>query len=163
MSAGLLKRCWFALTTAPARLRFRAGRASFVECSIARTECELTPVLDRGGRPLRPKLLARHTLACRPPRAGAAGWNLYEERLFDPKSNRFASLECAYCGHLYVIEIQAARPDLAAPDGSPLAAAAAFRCDWFRFAPSAFAGPAELACPRCEETAPPVVAHLHEP
>jgi hypothetical protein len=163
MSAGPLKRGWFALKTLTARLRFRAGRASFVVCSIARTESELTPVLDPGGRPLQPKLLARHTLSCLPPRAGAAGWTLYQERLFEPKLNRFASLECAYCAHLYVIEIQAARPDLAAPDGRALAPAAAFRSDWFRFTPSAFAGPAALACPRCEESAPPAVAHLHEP
>lgn len=45
MSGGLLKRAWFALTTLAARLRFRAGRASFVVCSIARTESELTPVV----------------------------------------------------------------------------------------------------------------------
>ena len=163
MSAGPLKRCWFALTTLADRLRFRAGRASFVVCSIARTESELSPVLDSNGRPLQPKLLARHTLSCLPPRAGAAGWALYEERLLDPKLDRFVSLECAYCGHLYVLEIQDARSDLAAPDGRALAPAAAFRSDWFRFAPSVFAGPADLACPRCEESAPPVVAHLHEP
>jgi hypothetical protein len=163
MSGGPLKRGWFALSTLPARLKFRAGRASFVVCSISRTDSELTPVLDSGGRPLQPKLLARHTLSCLPPRAGAAGWALYEERLLEPRLNRFASLECAYCGHLYVIEIQAARPDLAAPDGRALASAAAFRSGWFRFAPSAFDGPADLACPRCEESAAPAVAHLHEP
>ncbi len=163
MSAGPLKRGWFALTTLAARLRFRAGRASFVVCSIARTESELTPVLDSGGRPLQPKLLARHTLSCLPPRAGAAGWALYEERLFEPSLNRFVSLECAYCGHLFVLEIQAARPDLAAPDGRALAPAADFRSDWFLFPPSAFSGPSDLACPRCEENATPLVAHLHEP
>ncbi|MFI5348295.1 MAG: sensor histidine kinase [Elusimicrobiota bacterium] len=54
MSAGPLKRGWFALTTLAARIRFRAGRASFVECSIARTDSELTPVLvSGGGVPLR--------------------------------------------------------------------------------------------------------------
>ena len=162
MSAGL-SRSWFFLRTLIARLRFRAGRASFVVCSIARTESELTPVFDRGGRPLQTKLLARHTLTCLPPRAGAAGWALYEERLFEPRLNRFVSLECAYCGHLYVIEIQAARPDLSAPDGRALAPTAAFHSDWFRFTPATFAGPSNLACPRCEESAPPIVAYLHEP
>jgi hypothetical protein len=163
MSAGPLKRGWFALTSLAARLRFRAGRASFVVCSIARTESELTPVLDPVGRPLGPRLLARHTLSCLPPRAGAAGWALYEERLLDPRLSRFVSLECAYCGHLYVIEVEAARPGLAAPDGRALAPAAAFRSDWFRFPPSSFSGPTDLTCPRCEESAPPVVAYLHEP
>jgi hypothetical protein len=163
MSAGPWKRGWFALTTLAARLRFRAGRASFVVCSIARTVAEMTPVLDSVGRPLTPQLLSRHTLSCLPPRAGAAGWALYAERLLEPRLNRFVSLECAYCGHLFVIEVQAARPELAAPDGRALAPAAAFRSDWFRFTPSAFDGPAGLACPRCEESAVPVVAHLHEP
>ena len=35
--------------------------------------------------------------------------------------------------------------------------------DGYDISVSAFAGPADLACPRCEENAPPVVAHLHEP
>jgi hypothetical protein len=151
-----MKRWWFVLTSLPARLRFRAGRASFVECVIARTDSRLTPVLDPGGRPLGPKLLARHTLSCRPPRAGAAGWMLYEERLFEPGPHRFAALECAHCGHLYVIQVTAARSELAAP-------AADFRSEWFRFAPSAFDGPRSLSCPRCEEVAAPDVVHLHEP
>jgi hypothetical protein len=163
MPATRLRRLWFSVVSLAARLRFKAGRASFVECSIARTDSELTPVLDPGGRPLGPRLLARCTLATRPPRAGAAGWALYQERLLDPRLNRFASLECAHCGHLYVIEIQAARPQLAAPDGRALAPAADFRADWFRFCPSTFAGPSGLSCPRCEESAPPVVSHLHEP
>ena len=163
MPATRMKRWWFALTSLAARLRFKAGRASFVECSIERTDSELTPVLDSGGRALEPRLLARHTLATRPPRAGSAGWALYAERLLDPAHSRFASLECAHCGHLYVIEVQAARPALAAPDGRALAPAADFRADWFRFTPSAFTGPADLACPRCEESAPPAVSHLHEP
>lgn len=151
-----LARWWFVLTSLPARLRFRAGRASFVECVIARTDSELTPVLDPAGRPLGPKLLARHLLSCRPPRAGAAGWNLYEERLREPGPHRFAALECAHCGHWYVIQIQAMRSALGAPDAD-------FRSEWFRFPPSNFEGPTSLACPRCEETAAPVVAHLHEP
>jgi len=158
-----MKRWWFLLTSLPARLRFRAGRASFVECVVARTESALTAVLDAAGKPLGPKLLARHTLSCRPPRAGAAGWTLYEERLFAPGPHRFAALECAHCGHLYVIQVTAARADLAAPDGRALAAAADFRSDWFRFPPSVFEGPKSLACPRCEETAAPDVVHLHEP
>jgi hypothetical protein len=163
MSARRLKRWWFALTSLAARLRFRAGRASFVESSISRTDSELTPVLDSAGRPLTPVLLAHHALACRPPRGGAAGWALYEERLLSPGPHRFASLECAHCGHMYVIQVSAARPALAAPDGRALAPAADFRSDWFRFQPSAFAGPAQLSCPRCEESAPPAVSHLHEP
>ena len=163
MPATRLKRWWFALTSLPARLRFRAGRASFVECSIARTDSELTPILDSAGRPLGPQLLARHALSSRPPRAGAAGWALYEERLLAPGPHRFASLECAHCGHVYVIQVSAARADLVAPDGRALAPAADFRSGWFRFPPSAFAGPAQLSCPRCEESAPPAVSHLHEP
>lgn len=163
MTVSRLRRWWFALTSLPARLRFRAGRASFVECVIARTESELTPVLDPAGRPLGPKLLARHTLACRPPRAGDAGWRLYEERLVQPGPHRFAALECAHCGHWYVIQVQAMRPELTAPDGRALAPDADFRADWFRFPPSRFEGPSALECPRCEEHASPVVSHLHEP
>lgn len=158
-----MKRWWFLLTSLSARLRFRAGRASFVECVIARTESRLTAVLDSGGRPLGPKLLARHTLSCRPPRAGSAGWNLYEERLFEPGPHRFAALECSHCRHMYVIQVAAARADLASPDGTALAPSADFRSEWFRFAASAFEGPTSLACPRCEETAAPAVVHLHEP
>ncbi len=163
MIATRLRRWWFALTALPARLRFRAGRASFVECAIARTDSELTPVLDSAGRPLGPQLLAHHALSTLPPRSGAAGWALYEERLLAPGANRFVSLECAHCGHLFVIQVSAARPELAAPDARALAPAADFRSDWFLFQPSAFAGPARLSCPRCEESAPPAVAHLHEP
>jgi hypothetical protein len=151
-----LGRWWFILASLPARLRFRAGRASFVECVIARTESELTAVLDPAGRPLGPKLLARHTLSCRPPRAGAAGWTLYEERLREPGPHRFAALECAHCGYLYVIQIQAMRSALGAPDAD-------FRSEWFRFSPSTFEGPTSLFCPHCEETAAPEVVHLHEP
>jgi hypothetical protein len=158
-----LRRWWFALTSLPARLRFRAGRASFVECVIARSESRLTAVQDAGGRPLGPKLLSRHTLACRPPRGGAEGWRLYAERLSAPGPHRFASLECSHCRHLFVVQIAAARPDLAGPDGRAMAAPADFRSEWFRFPPSAFEGPASLACPRCEETAAPEVVHLHEP
>jgi hypothetical protein len=151
-----MKRWWFLLTSLTARLRFRAGRASFVECVIARTDSLLTPVQDPSGRPLGPKLLARHTLSCRPPRAGAAGWTLYEERLFSPGPHRFAALECAHCGHWYVIQVTGVRPALGAPDAD-------FRSEWFRFAPSAFDGPTSLSCPRCEEVAVPGVVHLHEP
>ncbi|MDE2512370.1 MAG: hypothetical protein KGL74_14690 [Elusimicrobia bacterium] len=151
-----MKRWWFALVSLSARLRFRAGRASFVECVIARTDSLLTTVQDPAGRPLGPKLLARRTLSCRPPRAGAAGWTLYEERLFRPGPHRFASLECAHCGHLYVIQIQVPGVALDAPDAD-------FRSEWFRFAPSAFDGPTSLSCPRCEEVAAPAVVHLSEP
>jgi hypothetical protein len=163
MPATRLQRWWFAVTSLAARLRFQAGRASFVECSIARTDSELTPILDAGGRALDPILLARHSLASRPPRAGAAGWALYEERLLAPGPHRFVSLECAHCRHLFVIQVSAERAALAAPDGRALAPAADFRSEWFRFQPSAFAGPAQLSCPRCEESAPPAVSHLHEP
>jgi hypothetical protein len=163
MDATRLRRWRFAVVSLPMRLRFRAGRASFVECSIARTDNELVPVLDSAGRPLGPQLLARHALTSRPPRAGAAGWKLYEERLSAPGPQRFVSLGCAHCGHVFVIQVAAARPDLAAPDGRALAPDAEFRSDWFRFRPSAFAGPAQLTCPRCEESAAPAVEHLHEP
>lgn len=163
MIATRLRRWWFALTSLPARLRFRAGRASFVECVIARSESRLTSVLDAGGRPLGPKLLSSHALACRPPRAGAAGWKLYEERLSAPGPHRFAALGCAHCGHLFVVQVTAAAPDLAGPGGRALAAPADFVADWFRFSPSVFDGPSSLSCPRCEETSVPEVVHLHEP
>lgn len=163
MPASRFRRWWFALTSLPARLRFRAGKASFVECVVARTVSELVPVLDPGGRPLGPKLLARHTLSCRPPRAGGSGWDLYKERLAEPGAHRFVALECAHCGHRYVIQVTEARPELAAPDGRPLAPDADFRSDWFRFSPSAFEGPTALDCPRCETAAQPAVVHLHEP
>jgi hypothetical protein len=164
VSASRLRRWWFALESLSARLRFRAGRASFVECLIASTTSELVPVLDPAGRPLGPKLLARHRLSTRPPRGGAGGWDLYKERLLQPGPHRFAALECAHCGHLFVLQVEARAPELAAPDGKPLAPSADFRSDWFRFAPSAFDGPTALDCPRCEvNAAPAVVRHLHEP
>lgn len=163
MSASRLRRWWFALASLPERLRFRTGKASFVECAVARTVSELVPVLDPAGRPLGPKLLARHTLSCRPPRGGRPGWELYRERLIEPGPHRFAALECAHCGHLYVIQVTAMRPALAGPGGRALAPDADFRSDWFRFAPSAFEGPSELDCPRCETASAPAVAHLHEP
>lgn len=158
-----LRRWWFALTSLPARLRFRAGRASFVECVIARTVSELVPVLDPAGRPLGPKLLARHTLSCRPPRAGRSGWDLYRERLSAPGRHRFTALECPSCGHYWVIQVTAAAAPLSTPDGRPLAPDADFRSDWFRFSPPDFDGPTALDCPRCETAAVPAVTHLHAP
>ena len=139
----------------PARLRFRAGRASFVECLVSRTSNELVPVLDPDGRPLGPRLLARHTLTTHPPRSGVAGWLLYEERLSDPGPHRFARLECAHCRHQFVFQVQAAA-GLSTPSSE-------YRGSWFRFPPSAFAEPPELSCPRCECRTRPEVVHLHEP
>jgi len=136
----------------PARLRFRAGRASFVECLVSRTSSELVPVLDPDGRPLGPRLLARHALTTHPPRSGAAGWQLYRERLEVPGPHRFARLECAHCGHQFVFQVQAA-----------LDPAIEFRASWFHFSPSAFAEPPELSCPRCECRTQPAGVHLHEP
>lgn len=147
----------------PARLRFRAGRASFVECVVARISNELVPVLDCDGRPLGPRLMARHDLDARPPRSGAPGWQLYFERLSEPGPHRFVSLECAHCGHRFVIQVQAAVDPLAPPGGASPATPAEFRSSWFRFPPSAFAEPPELSCPRCESRTQPGLVHLHEP
>lgn len=147
----------------PARLRFRAGRASFVECLVSRTSNELVPVLDADGRPLGPRLLARHALTAHPPRSGAAGWRLYRERLEDPGPHRFARLECAHCGHQFVFQVQAALDPLAASPGGPPTPSAEYRGGWFRFSPSAFAETPELSCPRCESRTQPAVVHLHEP
>ena len=163
MLASRVKRWRFALTSLPARLRFKMGRASFVECSIARTDSEMTAILDSHGRPLDSRVLSRHTLAFRSPREGASGWALYAERLLEPARDRFASLQCAHCGYLYVIQIPHERPEFPGSIDRAAAPAVDFRADWFRFTPSTFDGPSDLACPHCEESAPPVVSHLHEP
>lgn len=157
MSANRLRRWSFALKSLRARLSFRAGRASFVECLIARTDAEMTPTSDPSGRALAPRLLARHALTCRPPRAGSAGWKLYEERLLEPGPHAFARLDCAHCGHEFVIQVQA-------PGAASLPAPTAwYRSDWFRFAASAYDAPASLNCPRCETLDAPRLTFLHEP
>lgn len=158
-----LRRWLFLARHLRARLRFRAGRASFVECLIARTDSELTPIHDAAGRRLASRFLSRHALSCRPPRSGEPGWLLYKERVGSPGGGRFAALECAHCRHWYVIQVQTLEPALAAPDGSALAPSAEFRADWFRFPPSAFGGPARLNCPHCETTGEPRLEHLREP
>ena len=157
------RRWLFLVRSLPARLRFRAGRASFVECLVSRTSNELVPVLDPAGRPLGPRLLARHDLTSHPPRSGAAGWRLYVERLADPGPHRFARLECAHCGHQFVFQIQAALDPLAPPGGGRPTPAAEYRGSWFHFAPSAFDQPPGLSCPRCECRTRPGLVHLHEP
>lgn len=146
------RRLWFELTSLFSRTRFLAGRASFVEAVVERTSQDLTPVVGADGRPLPPRLLSHHLLSPRPPRSGHGGWDLYRERLLGPAS-RVARLTCAYCGHWYVVDVR----------GDRAAESAAFISDWFRFAPSAYAGPHRLDCPRCEQSAVPEVAHLREP
>ncbi|MDX6769320.1 MAG: hypothetical protein SF051_07295 [Elusimicrobiota bacterium] len=146
------RRLWFALTNALARARFLAGRASFVEAVVAKTQNDLTPVVSADGRPLPPRLMAHHLLAPRPPRSGPSGWSLYEERLLGP-ARRVTRLTCAFCGHSYYVEVSGPRE----------VESAAFVSEWFRFTPSAFAGPNRLDCPRCEQSAVPEVAHLREP
>jgi hypothetical protein len=143
---------WFALTSLVTRARFRAGRASFVEAVVAKTQNDLTPVVSADGRPLPPRLMAHHLLAPRPPRSGEAGWKLFESRLLG-EATRVASLACTYCGHRFIVDVSGPRA------GEP----AAFVSDWFRFTPSAYAGPNRLDCPRCEQSAAPEVAHVREP
>lgn len=146
------RKLWFALTSVFARGRFLSGRASFVETVVAKTSNDLTPVVSADGRPLPPRLMAHHLLAPRPPRSGKAGWGLYREKLLGA-ATRVARLACAYCGHWYVVEV----------DGAKAGEPAAFISEWFRFTPSAYAGPNRLDCPRCEQSAVPEVAHLREP
>jgi hypothetical protein len=159
MTADRLRRALFVLRTLPARVSFRLGRASFVACAVAGAEAELTPVLDAGGRPLGPRLLARVRLVAEPPRSGREGWALYAAALSDPAPVRVARLECPYCRHRFVFGLSEAP---SAPDAPP-AAPADFYGVWFRFPPSAFDGPAYLRCPRCETSGPPEVAHPREP
>lgn len=147
------RRLWFALTSGWARARFLSGRASFVEATVARTSNDLTPVISADGKPLPPRLMAHHLLAPKPPRSGTTGWELYKARLLG-EASRVARLACSYCGHWYVVEVGGARRG---------DVAAAFISDWFRFTPSAYAGPNRLDCPRCEQSAVPEVSHLREP
>lgn len=140
------------MTSLFARARFLSGRASFVEAVVAKTSNDLTPVVSADGRPLPPRLMAHHLLSPRPPRAGASGWDLYRARLLGGAS-RVTRLACSYCGHWYIVDVS----------GDSAGDPAAFISDWFRFTPSAYAGPHRLDCPRCEQSAVPEVAHLREP
>lgn len=146
------RRLWFWLTSLLARARFLAGRASFVEATVSRTSNDLTPVVSADGTPLPPRLMAHHLLSPRPPRSGHLGWDLYRRRLLGPAS-RVTRLSCTYCGHQYVVDVS----------GDRARETAAFISEWFRFTPSAYAGPNRLDCPRCEQSAVPEVAHLREP
>jgi hypothetical protein len=146
------RRWWFAVTSVVARARFLSGRASFVETVVAKTSNDLTPVVSADGRALPPRLMAHHLLAPRPPRSGQPGWSLYKDRLLGA-ATRVARLACSYCGHWYVVDVDGARA------GDP----AAFISEWFRFTPSAYAGPNRLDCPRCEQSTAPEAVHLREP
>ena len=136
-----LHRLWFAMSSVPVRLRFRAGRTSFVECQISRSDRDLRQVRDRRGLSLGPKWLGRHILDCKPPLTNADGWRLYRDRLRPSGPCLVTELECSGCRHSFVIEVLDHESRL------PATPAADFQSDWFRFSPSRFDGPRSLRCP----------------
>lgn len=158
---GRWRRLWFSVANLVTRLRFVTGRASFVEADVEMTTNSVAEVYDEPGRPSGQRLLAHYRLATRPPVAGPKGWRLLRERLERPVGHRLVSLECGWCGHTYVVQIISLLDPLApdAATGRPVARPASFSCDWFRFMHSDFEGQAQLACPRCEQSGRPDVAH----
>lgn len=158
----LLKDLWFIMRTLAYRGRFMTGKASVVEADIRSTDTHITEVLDASGRATGGKLLANYYLNTRRPRTGRQGWELFVEISAENRPHKTATLECSYCGHIYVISV--------VPEGDPLASAqtggklmatpASYSCDWFLFTVEHLRGDPTLMCAHCEQKGPPRIEFL---
>jgi hypothetical protein len=148
-----LARLWFLARTLPLRARFMTGKASFVEADVHMTTNSVADVSEGSGRPGQPRLLAHYQLETRPPRAGATGWRLYDERVGGAPPHRTVLLACAYCGHRYAIQVLTSIDPLASEltGGKSPGSPASYSSDWFRFTDERYDGPTELYCFHCEQ------------
>ncbi len=139
------------------RGRFLVGKASYVEASINATESSVSYVLDPSGRSTGRRLLAHHRIETRPPRTGPHGWSLFSSMVRQPGAYGPAELECACCGHVYILRILL--PGSSLPGlGDALGEPASFSSDWFSFLHEDYRGQAWLSCRHCEERTEPRVS-----
>lgn len=156
MAEGRLHRFWIGVANLATRLRFLAGKASFVEADVEMTTNSVAEVYEGRGRPAGQRLLAHYRLATRPPLGGRPGWRAFLERWSGPAKHLTVSLRCAFCGHLYVVQVLS-RLDPLVPEssGRPVARPASYSSDWFRFMHADFEGRPSLSCPKCEQAGEP--------
>lgn len=153
-------RLWFLLKTLPVRGRFLTGKASFVRARVASTENAMAQLFDRRGRPLGQKLLAHHRLETEPPRTGSQGWELFTRRCAaaDDPRRPFLRLECAFCGHHFLVAVddcsEAACGDCLSVE------TASYRSTWFALMDSAYQGEPSLSCAHCEQKSVPRLKFL---
>lgn len=159
-----LGRAWFALRTVGTRSRFMIGKASFVEAMIRATSNSLTEVIGTGGQPSEMRLLSHYQLETNKPRSGSQGWRLFEHWSRRRTAHALVCLECAYCGHTYLLQVLPGSDPLATGAGDPrtLGRPASYRASWFSFPDEDFEGEASLNCAHCEQLSPPEVTFLGE-
>ena len=154
-------RLWLRLKTLGTRLRFAAGRASFIEADVRMTTHSVADVTEGLGAARQPRLLTHYHLRTATPRGVAAGWKLFVERVLGA-AHRTVALDCRYCGHRFVVQVLSSIDPLAneLTGGRGPGAPASYASDWFRFVHHDFEGPAYLNCPRCEQPGAPRVKVL---
>lgn len=168
--AGFPARLWFFLRTLPVRGRFITGKASFVAASVRRTTDAIAEVYDHRGRPLGQKLLSHNELETAPPRTGPQGWKLFSTQTQNKGLRSAVSLECGFCGHLFIISLSGEKRTTkacgigssAGPGSLPAAQAEAssFHAPWLSFMDRAYQGEPSLCCPHCEQSSVPRVQFL---
>ncbi len=159
-----LKYAWFAFRTLPTRSRFMIGKASFVEADVRATSNSLTEVIEPGDRPPEMRLLSHLQLETQKPRTGTQGWKLYEAWARRPNTRDLVSMECGFCGHLYILRIHPGHnPPLPGAGGAPaMGRPASYSGSWFNFPDEDFEGEPSLNCGHCETRCPPEVVFLGE-
>ncbi|MBI5631664.1 MAG: hypothetical protein HY921_12370 [Elusimicrobia bacterium] len=157
----LARRYWFLARSLPIRFRFMTGKASFVEAEIGLTTHN---VLDQAeaSRPSSQRLLSHYQLSTRKPRTGSQGWRLFEERVGLDHLHQTVELECAYCGHLFIIQILSSIDPLAVeiPGQPSPGKPASYSSDWFTFMHRDYQGSPSLSCTHCEQKQEPKVRYL---
>lgn len=157
-----LRRFWFRLRNLSLRGRFFFGKASYIDADIQKTDSSLTEVFDENGNPLGRRLLAHYQLVTRMPRTGAQGWNLFEQNWNSGPNDSPVSLECAYCGHLFVIRVRRETDPLSAGlhASTQLGTPVSCRSEWFSYMCESFSGESTLSCTHCEQSGSPHVSLL---
>jgi hypothetical protein len=159
--AALPTRFWFGLRTLAWRGRFFTGKASFVAAQVRLVTNAVAEVYDRRGQPLGQRLLSHHRLQTQPPRTGSQGWALFARTYARPAGDVLVSLQCGYCGHIFMLTFTPAGPDSAV--GTADAQPASYASDWFTFMHSSYQGEPSLSCPHCEQRSIPHVSYLNRP
>lgn len=157
-----LSRLWFALRTLSIRILFFLGKASFVEADVRMTTNNVADVFNGTGKSLGQKLLAHYQLETRTPLAGSRGWATFADRISKGGPHLSVSLECAFCGHHYFVQVLTVLDPLAceATGHRAVGHPASYSSNWFRFLHEHYEGEPSLACLRCEENSAPRVAFL---
>jgi len=134
-------------------MRFRLGKASYIETSVVQTTHSMTEIFDSGGRPKGPRMLSHYDLSTQPPQTGSVGWQRYLDNVILGHSLRTAELACEFCGHLFIVLLPNETQTAQFP--------ASFRSHWFRFMHKEYQSTAHLNCVHCEQSAVPRVRFLN--